>query len=461
MPRRDPSGTSAVGQVLTFLVAGALFLGVVSAALLLSRNAGKQDHGAHEAAQQQEATGLADILVGSAGLGWAAGADHVGRLGLMATNGSGLQPESLDALRGAMFASTTNGKVDYADARTSLGLTGTQDFHLRIYPVALGSVYKAGDSRQRTGYIGDWVSLPAITVPQSTASGELAAAQAAINATMFAQTSAERQALRDLGLHFTDSVYLLPATPVTILDRPLPALDIPLLSALNVPYVDGDVYPDINGYIDATLPGRLVNYDLLIVGSGVDQNAMTSNAVKSAVHDWVMAGGTLVVLGSDKLNYQWLQPLFSSGVKTANGAASAPDPSHPLLQQPHELDWTHYNDHGVTWAIKAQDAQGFSDVIVQGGNDVLAISNDGAFGAGRIILTTYLDREVASGISQLEAENFIENIVLFTDHSKLYLEYGPTQPSDQPVAVEVRQSYVYDPILGQVPVRIEVHYWGT
>ncbi|HUR62053.1 MAG TPA: hypothetical protein VM286_06785 [Candidatus Thermoplasmatota archaeon] len=455
---RDTAGS---GQVITFLVAGVVFLGAVGAALVMSRGAGQADHGAHEAGQQQEAAGLADLLVGSAGLGWSAGPDQVGRLGLRATNGSGLQQESLEALRGAMFASASNGKVDYADARASLGLTGTQDFHLRVYPVALGSVYKAADSAQRTAYIGDWVSLPPVTVPLGPASAELSGTQAALNATMFAQTAAERLALRDLGLRFTDSVFLLPASPVTIVDRPLPLLDIPLLTQLNVPYVAGDVYPDINGYIDATLPSRLAYYDLLIVGSGVDQNAMTSGAVKSAIHDWVVAGGTLVVLGSDKLNYQWLQPLFGSGVKTANGAASAPDPSHPLLQEPHVLDWTHYDDHGVTWAIRAQDAEGFSDVIVKGGNDVLAISNDGSFGNGRILLTTYLPREIAATIGQKEAEDFLENIVLFTDHSKLYLEYGPQQPTNAPVAVEVRQSYLYDNTLGQVPVRIEVHYWGS
>jgi hypothetical protein len=187
---------------------------------------------------------------------------------------------------------------------------------------------------------------------------------------------------------------------------------------------------------------------------------MTSAGVKYAIRDWVMAGGTLVVMGSSAINYQWLQPLFGAGVKTANGVASAPDPSHPLLQEPHVLDWTHYNDHNMGWDIKAQDAQGFSGVIVQGGRNVLAVSNDGALGAGRVILTTYLPREIAATIGQAEAEHFLENIVLFTDHGKLYLEYGPTQPSDTPVAVAVRQSYLYDPTLGQVPVRVEIHFWG-
>ncbi|MCA1811013.1 MAG: hypothetical protein LC623_03260, partial [Halobacteriales archaeon] len=155
----------------------------------------------------------------------------------------------------------------------------------------------------------------------------------------------------------------------------------------------GDVYPDVKGYIDANLAGRLAGYDLLVVGSGVDQSSLTANAVKSAIRDWVLAGGTLVVLGSDKSNYQWMQPLFDSGIKTANGAASAPDPSHPLLQEPHTLDWPNYNDHSLGWDIKTD---GFSDVIVKDGQDVMAVSDDGSLGSGRVILTTYLPREIAA-----------------------------------------------------------------
>lgn len=456
--RRDPS---AVGQVITFLVAGALFMGAIAAVLVMTRGAGKQDHGASEAGQQQQAGRLADILVSSPGIGWASGADAVQRLGILATNKSGLQASSLDALRGALFTHSADGKVDYPDARTSLGLTGTQDFHLRVYPVGMSSVYKAADSSLRTAYIGDWLSLPVITVALSTSAGEQVAAQAQINVTMVSNTAAERLALRDLGLAFKDKVYIGPLAPTILVDEPFPLPDQPLLTAVNQPFIDGDIYPDIKAYLDLNLPSRLVNYDLLVVGSGVDQSSMTSNGVKGAIHDWVEAGGTLVVLGSDKMNYQWLQPLFSSGVQTANGAASAPDPSHPLLQEPHVLDWTHYNDHNVGWDIKAQDADGFSDVIVKDGADILAISNDGALGAGRVILTSYLPREIASTISQAEAEHFLENIVLFTDHSKLYLEYGPTQPTNIPVAVAVRQSYVYDPTLGQVPVRVEIHLWGS
>jgi hypothetical protein len=452
------SDTSASAQVLTFLVAGVLFLAAVAAVLLTTRNAGKEDRGAGEADQQQKAGRLLDLLVNSQGIGWASGADGVGRLGVRATNGSGLQQSSIDALRGALFTHATNGKVDYADARASLALSGTQDFHLRIHPVAMDAVYNAADSAQRTAYIGHWESLASLTIALGTSSGMQASAQAAINATMFSQTATERLALRHLGLDYNDRVFISVSAPTIWVDQPLLLPDVPLLTALSpLTLIDGDVYPDVKGYIDANLAGRLAGYDLLVVGSGVDQNSLTANAVKSAIRDWVLAGGTLVVLGSDKSNTQWMQPLFDSGIKTANGAASAPDPSHPLLQEPHILDWPSYNDHGQGWDIKTD---GFSDVIVKDGEDVIAISDDGSLGSGRVILTTYLPREIATTLGQQEAENFLENIVLFTDHSNLYLEYGPTQPTGIPVAVAVRQSWLYDPTLGQVPIRIEVHLWG-
>jgi hypothetical protein len=437
---------SASAQVLTFLVAGALFTGAVGTVLLVSRGSAQQDRGATEANQEQQADRLADLLVNSPGIGWAAGSDAINRLGLRATNGSGLQASSLDFLRGALFTHTANSKVDYPDARTSLGLTGTQDFHLRIAPVGLAPVYKAADSNIRTGYIGDWVSLATITVPLYPTVEQQALIEYQVNTTMFGLTANERAALSDLGLNFLDRVYLSSPVP--------PGINI------NAASIEGDVYPDVKDYLDSYLAGRLYKYDLLIVGSGVDQSSLTSSSVKYAIRNWVAAGGTLVVLGSDATNYQWLQPLFSAGVKTANGVAAAPDPSHPLLLEPHPLDWTHYADHGMGWDIKSQSAEGFSNVIVKGGASALVVSNDGALGNGRVILTTYLPREIATTLGQAEAEHFLENMVLFMDHSKLYLEYGPDQPLGLPVSVAVRQSYLYDPTLGQVPVRIEVHYWG-
>lgn len=456
--------TSASAQVVAFLVSGAIFFIAVGGLLLGARDVGGDRSSADSATQDIEAEGLADILVGSAGVGWAAGPDNLGRLGLAAANGSGLQQSSIEALKGAFLDSTANSKVDYADAQRSLGIdpAGTADFHIRIYPVGMDSAYDSSLSGMRTAYIANWGSLPAITVPLLTPNDQVpVVANTMLNATMAAGTATERSAVDQLGLAFTNRVYITPSDPSVKVDMPV-GPDLPVTTVLGLPYLAGDVYPDDKQYLSNVLPGRLAQYDILIVGGNVDHNSLTANAVKDGIRDWTLAGGTLVVLGSNSQAYQWLQPLFQTGVATVNGAALAPDVAHPLLKEPNELNWMSYDSHNRGWDIKSQGSgahyDDFTHVIVQGGEDVLAVSKDGAFGSGRILLTTYLPQEFLGGIG--EAQDFFENVVLFADHDDLYLEYGPTAPPNTAVSMAVRQSWLYDDLLGQVPVRIEVATWG-
>lgn len=464
--RRRPvgAGDAALATVASLLAALPVFLAAVAGLVLTASGPGQDAAPVGEAAQEVRADGLADRLVASPGVGWPAGPDAVQRLGLGAANGSGLQQSSIDALKGALAASAANGKVDYDDARASLGMQGNRQFHLHVEPVALPSIVVASGSSLRVGYVADWASLPTVLVPSSTpASAMPGEADARLNATMAGQTVLERQALAGLGLRFTDRVYVGPAAPAVLVDEPSPSADRPLVEVLGVPALEGDVYPDVKSSIDANLPGRLARHDLLIVGSGVDQSTLTSSAVKEGIRDWVLAGGTLVVLGSSGQNYQWLQPLFSTGVTTVNGVATAEDVSHPLLREPHALAWTQYDAHGRGWDIKSQGSgahyDDFSHVVVQGGEDLLAVSKDGAFGDGRIILTTYMPREVAGTLGVTEAMRFLENVVLYADRSRLYLEYGPPAPAGLAVSVAVRQSWLWDRRLGQVPVRVEVRLW--
>lgn len=461
--RQDRDAVST--QVVSLLVAGVIFMGAVSAILLTSQDGAGDRAAANNAAQDIEAASLADVLLGSPGIGWSLGADQITRLGLGASNGSGLDSASIAALKGAMAVSTDNDRVDYADAQASLGIdpTGSQQFHIRMYPVGMSDVYDSSLSGISVGYIADFSSLPTVSIPLATPSSlYVFQANAQINASMGPSTILERQAIHQLGLDFTDGVYMTSASPTVGLDQ-LIGPDIPLATLLGGP-IDGDVYPDIKAYLDANLPSRLAQYDMLIVGSGADHSSLTANAVKDGIRDWVLAGGMLVVLGSSGQAYQWLQPLFHSGVATVNGAALAPDVSHPLLKEPNELAWTSYDSHGRGWDIKDTGSgahyDDFSHVIVQDGEDVLAISKDGAFGDGRILLTTYLPREIAGTLGLGEAMGFIENIVLFADRTNLYLEYGPQAPLGQPVSIAVRQSWVWDGVLGQVPVRLEIQTWG-
>ena len=460
--QQDGSGSA---QTISLMVAAAVFIAAVFAVIMASQQAGGDHAAADSAAQDIEAASLAEILISSPGVGWTADADQLQRLGLMAANGSGLDASSIASLKGAMAVSMDNDRVDYPDAQVSLGMDpdGSQQFHIRMYPVGMADVYDSSLSGIRVGYIADFSSLPTVSIPLATPpSLYVVEANAQLNASMGPSTILERQAIRGLGLGFTDRVYMTASSPSVGIDQLLGA-DIPLTTALGGP-ISGDVYPDIKSYLDANLPSRLSQYDMLIVGSGAEHNSLTANAVKDGIRDWVLAGGMLVVMGSNGQAYQWLQPLFHTGVATVNGAAMAPDVSHPLLKEPNELSWTNYDSHGKGWDIKDQGSgahyDDFSHVIVQDGEDVLAISKDGAFGSGRILLTTYLPREIASTMGLGEAMGFIENIVLFADRSNLYLEYGPQAPQGEPVSIAVRQSWLWDSVLGQVPVRVEIQTWG-
>ncbi|HJQ94007.1 MAG TPA: hypothetical protein VJ874_06980, partial [Candidatus Thermoplasmatota archaeon] len=187
--------------------------------------------------------------------------------------------------------------------------------------------------------------------------------------------------------------------------------------------------------------------------------------VKEDFSDWVTEeGGTLIVLGSTEKSTQWLYPLLHAGVNTVNGAPTAPDVAHPLLKVPNDLAWTSYDSHGQGWDIKENGAvaayEDFSHVVIQDGEDVLAVSKEASFGEGRIILSTYYAGDIAGSLSLDEAKAFLENMVTYADRSALYLDYGGMVPADQPVALAVRQNWLWDEVYGQVPVRIEVLAWG-
>jgi hypothetical protein len=456
----------AIGQVVTFLVAGAIFLAAVGTVLVVSQSSATDVGDSRESAKTIEAAGLADILVGSAGIGWEAGPDGIGRLGLLASNGSGLDPASLDALRGAMEHATDNDKVDYEEALLSLGMdpSDSAGFHLRIYPVGLEELPVPSDLR--VAYIADWTSLASVKVALPVGSAEAMAVKANVqlNATMLAATIYERQAIRALGMDFIDRVYITTGTPTILVDYAFPLPDLPMLPLLGIPLLDGDVYPDHKSYLDTVLAGRLDQYDVIVVGSGVDHKNLVKNEIKDGIKDWVMEGGTLIVLGSADKSTAWLNPLLNVGVSTVNGAPTAPDIAHPMLKEPNELAWTSYDSHGQGWDIQESGAvaayEDFSHVVIQDGEDVLAVSKEGSFGEGRVILTSYHARDIAGAMSLQEATDFLENMVTYADRSALYLDYGGMVPADQPVALAVRQSWLWDSVYGQVPVRVEVLAWG-
>jgi len=464
-PRAAPRPRDeAVGQVLGVLVAGVVFLATIGTVLWTTRNA-SVDHDTVEAAgQRAQAEALVSLLVGSEGAGWDAGPDAVARMGLL-DDGGGLSLSKMDSLRGVQLETTLgNGLMDYEEARTSLGIggaAGAADFHLRVYPVGLGTAVLQSDlSHLRTAYVGDWVVLATAVVGIGTQEQMSGSARTQLDLTMASGTYEERAMLDDLGLGFGDRMHITTGFP-NVLVQVAPLVHVPITDLVDETLLDGDVYPDDKEYLKGALAGRLDEYDVLVIGSGVQHNALNDGTTKAAIESWVFGGGMLIVLGSASANNQWLQPLFHVSTTTANGAPYVGDITHPLLSTPHVLDWEGFGTGGAKWSLPTTGSyaafDSFSHVVMADGKDILAVSNEGAYGDGRIFLTSYMPRDLSGGSGQ----DLLHNMILYADREHLFLDYGPPVPDGVTVAAAVRHTYVIDDDIGQVPMRIEVLVWRS
>jgi hypothetical protein len=224
----------------------------------------------------------------------------------------------------------------------------------------------------------------------------------------------------------------------------------------------GDVIPDLQDSLNDQLPARLLDptrttydqkcngnivggprYDIarvLVVGSNVDHNSMTSASAKYAVCEWVLGGGTLIVFGSAEQRVQWLEPIFKAAITSSSAPVSTPDASHPILNRADVLSYDGYRSNGTqVWSFNGQTALEQEDllnnVVASGSSDsILAISNPGAFGDGTVILTTWLPYDLfdstpdADG-SEAEGLRLVNNF-LMQGYRDLFLDYGPQIPAE-------------------------------
>ncbi len=246
-------------------------------------------------------------------------------------------------------------------------------------------------------------------------------------------------------------------------------------SSLAVPYVaGGDIFPDFKSVMDNDLVDAITDangdpnyaYTLIVVGSDVDQNAMTSQAAKQTIAEWVVGGGTLIVFGSEAQNVEWLRPLFDAGLETANGPIQTPDEGHPILQVPNRLDYAGY-EHTNQWSFNNNGGDSFTQVIQTGDGSVLAVGNAGAFGDGRVILTSWRPYDLEPDTSEVcptpltlpsdcEALFLLQN-VLTMSYTYLFIDYGPTLPTHGNVGSQLRVVSVYHPELRElIPMQLQV-----
>jgi hypothetical protein len=225
----------------------------------------------------------------------------------------------------------------------------------------------------------------------------------------------------------------------------------------------GDVFPQDKQTLKNALEDRLLTnpttprYDIvniLVVGSNVDHNVMTSRDVKGPIDTWVRGGGTLMVFGSTDQTVQWLEPILKASIDSSSGGISVPDRSHPILHTADDLDVDDYDTNGKAWDLKDQGgvsyANYFTPVVVNdAGLPTLAISNPGAIGKGTVILTTFLPYDLRGdadvGSDRTEGLRLMNNL-LMQGYRDLFLDYGPIIPeSGHDVIPAVRKAQICYP----------------
>lgn len=245
----------------------------------------------------------------------------------------------------------------------------------------------------------------------------------------------------------------------------------------SLPVLAADKFMDTRSDTERLVHTRLKNPDgtvrrnadgslytnFLMVGSSVAHSAMTSAYVKYGISDWVYAGGTLVVMGSDAQNVEWLQPLSGNGLRGASGGIGAPDPTHPVLNSPEKLSYGIYKDPERAWELKLGAEEDYTHVLVRtqstkSSDDMLGISRPGVFGQGTVVLSAYQPWDLLAGNGpeeDLEEKRFLHNMVSEA-YSMLYVDFGPQIPSTAQVASTSRLVLVPHPLVDGALVEVVV-----
>jgi hypothetical protein len=411
---------------------------------------------------ETEAVRLAAEIYGRPGTGWYASPctgllpvassfqpDQVRRFGLASepcpdappSSGLNLSHEKIRNIRsGNLGAIPLNGVVDYAEARSSLAVSDVE-FRLTgrvVLPDALNVMSRGQlDPHLRPLYVGNYEKVSGVDAPQTSVPAEAAYLDAVVAG-------------------FQANAYH------------------PAYGAASVPYAaGGDVAPDVKAALDAFLPSVLLAggeptldvYNVMVVGSDVDQTALNSGATKAAIEDWVGAGGTLVVFGNQGQAFEWLQPFFHVGLRSASGPLEVLQPGHEILHVPNDLSLELYPDVPRAWDIAAQDLSAF-DVVANRGGATLAASKEGVFGDGRVLLASYRPFDMtgqgptgscAPGALAPDCEGLrmMQNL-LTMGYGAINFDYGPSPPTGVDTAVESRLATVWVPDLGQVEVAVWV-----
>lgn len=203
----------------------------------------------------------------------------------------------------------------------------------------------------------------------------------------------------------------------------------------------------------------------IVIGSGVNHQGLVH--VKSELADWVKAGGTLIVFGSDDSNTQWMQSIFHLGIhSSSNGVATVHDEGHPSLHTPDDLSYDAYDNGEQFWKFTsgATDEM-FTNIIADADETqtILSVSNPGAFGKGSLVITSWyaydLDR-TGSDAMELEGMKLTNNLIML-GYRTLYLDYGPPIPEGVEVTPAISKRAILHPELGIVTLDLAVYVFPS
>lgn len=233
----------------------------------------------------------------------------------------------------------------------------------------------------------------------------------------------------------------------------------------------GDVYPQLKKTLKDELSNRLMTgasctgtarYDwtnVLVVGSNVDHNVLTSGDVKHCVEAWVLGGGTLIVFGSQDMNTHWLESVFHTALESSSGGISVPDASHPVLHVGDDLAYTDY-EHDYAWRLKTTGSFDAESAFTRVANDaatndaILAVGDPGAFQNGNVILTGWTPYDLGTANDEMEGLKLTNNLLML-GYRDLYIDYGPPLPQGVNVIPAVRTVQVEHPQFSQ-PLELSV-----
>lgn len=441
-----------MGASFQFIVAGSVLVVVVGVALLSTQQLATDDLEVDAVSNELRSQSLLQVVSGDT-WSWSEGTKSIGSG--FGNSAVGFPVTSMVHLKSAQWDSiTSNEKFDYAEARSTWGMGSGDDMHLRIVPVTSTGMYDL--SGLDVAYIGDWNAVG--TVYADIAVGDAAImsnVRAEVDTDMDAATVVERQLLAALGADFDNNVHITAAFPTVLIDTspPLNTSLLPLVSVLaDTSVMAGDVYLDDPDNLGSILKPRLANYDVVVIGAGVDNNALLQANLDDALVSHVQGGGLLIQLGATS-SHSWLQSMASAGNDTANRGLISPDVHHPVLEWPTNVvpevfDQTSgLNPSHLT-------PQAFHRILGPATAPTLVVNQQGALANGTAIVTSMDITE-----DQTQGARLLTNMFAYYARQDLFLEFGPSIPEGEQVAAATRTVWGDDGGGNKVALRMTLYFW--